>query len=252
MPVACVSVPDQRTQRVLPMASDPARAALAGSAQELRAGPLLVRSLAYKPALVPLADFFKRLSQGEFRRAMRSFHVRYSSMNTDDEALRTLISRGYAPVYVEITNPATSPMDAGLLKLELVDGDRRLAPLTVEELPKAIEGFNPSAAAANIYNTGAAIVGIAAFLAVLAATFAAAARGDSRGVDLPFAIDQIAARLDGDVYNSVNMTTNLEYDGLLFQPKEFRPGEPARGLLFFHAGDADWTSLRLSASLVTP
>lgn len=239
---SCIYVAEERTSSI------GAAALVRGSVQERAEGPLLVRSLTYRPALLPLEAFFRRLRRGELKRALRAVNVRYSPASTDDEAMKALIARGYAPVYVEVINRGSEAVDLSKAAVLLAGDGRSLAPVPNVDLPTVIETLNPAAAAANVYNTGAVLVGVTAFFALIAATILAASHG-SGPVNFPFALDGLAADLDGYVYNSLKLTTTFDYNGLLYQPKVLAPGESAKGLLFFHVGGADWSTLSLTVRL---
>lgn len=246
MPSGCISVRERETRRIEAAALE--RRKLEGSIQRSSAAGLEVTSVVYKPALIPLEDFFKRMARGEFKRAFSSARLRYSPSNADDRALKTLIAHGIAPAYVEARNAGDSTVDLAGLELRLADSVTSLEPIPGQDLPRELEEFNPKAAAANVYNTGAAVVGCAAFLAVLVGSVYAGANalnGLGALADLP----DLASGLDGEVYNALYKTADIDYDGLLWKPRRLAPGERARGLVFFRAGRADWTELTLSAKL---
>lgn len=242
----CISVQERETRRIEAAALQ--RRRLEGSVQRSSASGLEVTSVVYKPALIPLGDFFRRMARGEFQRAFRSARLRYSPSNADDRALKTLIAHGIAPAYVEARNAGDSTVDLAGLELRLADSVSRLEPIPLNELPREFEEFNPKAAAANVYNTGAAVVGCAAFLAVLVGSLYAGGN-PLAGAGVLGELPNLASDLDGDVYNALYKTADIDYDGLLWKPRRLAPGERSRGLVFFRAGRADWTELALSAKL---
>ncbi len=239
----CISVRERERHRT---AADAVPGA--GALQRASTGEVEVRSFVYKPRLFPLEDFLKRFSRGDFKRAFRRANLRYNPSNADDKALRALLAHGIAPAYVEATNTGKESVDLSGLRLSLLDSSTQLEPIPNEGLPKAFEDFNPKAAAANVYNTGAAVVGCAAMLSMLAVGVVAG--GDPLGGAGVLA--ELGSNLDGEVYNALKMTTEVDYDGLLWKPVVLAPGEKARGLVFFKAGAADWTNLRLGAPQGSP
>ncbi|MBI4347779.1 MAG: hypothetical protein HY553_13060 [Elusimicrobia bacterium] len=242
----CISVKDQERHRVGP-AAVPAENR-EDQLQRTSVGGVELRSFVYKPRLLPLEDFFKRIARGDLKEAIRRADLRYSPSNADDKALKTLLKHGIAPAYIDVANTGGAPVDLSRLRLALADSGSRFEPIPNDQLPKVFEEFNPKAAAANVYNTGAAIVGCAAALAVLAAGVVAG--GDPfGGFGVLGVLGELPGFLDDEVYNELKKTTHVEYDGLLWKPGVLAPGERARGLVFFRAGSADWTSARLAADL---
>ncbi|MBI5200329.1 MAG: hypothetical protein HY925_01980 [Elusimicrobia bacterium] len=238
----CISVKDSERHRIA--SQSVYRKAAQESLRETAAGGLAVRSFVYKPRLLPLEGFFKRFARGDFKEAFLRANLRYSPTNADDKALRALLNHGIAPALVEVSNKGAQPLDLSAVRLTLTDSRTTLEPIPNAELPKVFSDFNPKAAAANVYNTGAAVVGCAAALTVLAVGVIAG--GDLFGG--AGTVGSLPELFDGEVYNELKKTTEVDYDGLLWKPRTLAPGETARGLVFFRAGSADWTALRLDAS----
>ena len=113
-----------------------ARLAAQGSLQEQRSGTLLVRSVIYKPALLPFKDFLKRLSRGELKKAFRSIKLRYAPSNVDDGAIKLLLKHGYVPVLVETANEGAEPLDLSSVRLTLAEGTLRSRRSPMESFPR--------------------------------------------------------------------------------------------------------------------
>jgi hypothetical protein len=244
---ACISVRENETKTL--DASALARQRLASQFAEDNVGALRVRSLVFKPRELPLADFLKKLAHGDYRTALKAAHLRYAPTNIDDELLSTLVREGFIPVLVEVTNAGSAPADLARLSLTLDDDGRRLDPVHNDSLPQMFQALNPKALAANVYNTGAVVVGSVAVVVTVAGTLWAEANDGRNVLQFPYILDDMLKSFDGDVYNAASKTTTLEYSGLLWSGPTVAPGASARGILFFRKKAPDWEALRLKASL---
>jgi hypothetical protein len=239
----CVTV-EPPAPKTVEAASADART-LAPMLQSITAGPLRVDSVVYKPAVLPLGGFLKKLSRGAFKDALASVHFKYVPSNVNDEALQALIKRGYIPVLAVVTNAGDKPVDARGLSLTLRDASVRLAPIPNAELPREFESLDLKAVAVNTYNVAAIVVISAALLVTIVGLSALAHGAPSGSIS-----DMTGDSKFGDLFlfSAVKPATPIDYNGLLFHPGTLQPGESARGLLFFKARGVDWTGLRLAAA----
>jgi hypothetical protein len=243
---ACLSVRDSETRAIDSGAL--ARRSLERQFGEVSVGTLRVRSLVFKPRELPLADFLKKLAHGDYRTALKAAHLRYAPTNIDDAAISTLVSEGFIPVLVEVSNSGAAPADLKQLSLTLDDDGRTLEPLPNDSLPRVFEELNPKALAANVYNTGAVVVGAAAVVVTVAGTLWAEIQDNRNDLQFPYVLDDMFKAFDGDVYNAANKTTSLDYGSLLWSGPTVAPGASARGILFFRKKAPDWEALRLRVS----
>jgi len=246
---ACISVRERETKTV-----DAQKAArrLDGAYSDQRVGTLQVRAFVYKPGEIPLGDFLKKLAHGDYRTALKAAHLRYAPSNINDDAVRTMVREGFVPVLVEVENAGTGPADLKRLALTLDDDGRTLEPLPNDALPRVFEAINPKALAANVYNTGAVVVGSVAVAVTFAATVWAHLNDGRGAFEMPYALGNMLDAFDGDLYNAASKTTIVDYAGLLWSAPTLAPGAKARGLLFFRAPAPDWAALRLKAALPAP
>jgi hypothetical protein len=241
--------------------------------QTTSAGPFRVDSVIYKPKFLPLTVFLKRLAHGDFKSARRMAPFKYSPSNVDDAVLKTLIKKGYVPVLVAVVNTSSQTVDSAGLRLSLTDTFLNLDPIPEEQLPQEFKSLNPTALAANSYNTAVVVVSslivlvAAAGLDTLEASLEKKANVDPNAEEtllrhsLEFLEDAIASNASGEphsagnfdvdnpVFNPIRKMTTIDYNGLLFHPTALDPGESARGILFFKSKDVDWSGLRLYAYL---
>jgi hypothetical protein len=246
----CISVRERETRAV--DAAAMARRNLERQFSDARVGSLQVRSLVFKPRELPLSDFLAKIAHGDYRTALKVAHLRYAPSNIDDAAIRTLVREGFVPVLVEITNAGTAPADLRRVALALDDDGRSLEPIPNDSLPRLFEALNPKAMAANVYNTGAVVIGSVAVVVTVAGTLWAECMDDrakNSPLDLPYILDDMLKAFDGDLYNAATKTTIVDYSGLLWSAPTIPPGGAARGLLFFRKNDPDWEALRLKASV---
>ena len=225
---ACISVRETETRTIDAPAL--ARRNLERQFSDQRAGALRIRSLVFKPRELPLADFLKKLEHGDYRTALTAAHLRSAPSNIDDAAVETLVREGFIPVLIDVANDGAAPADLRRLSLPLDDDGRTLEPVPNDSLPRLFEAINPKALAANVYNTGAVVVGSMAVVVTVAGTLWAQCQ-------------------DGEHYNAARKTTFMEYAGLLWSGPTVPPGGSARGMLFFRKKAPDWEALRLKAAL---
>lgn len=239
--------------------------------QRTMAGAVRVDSVVYKPKVLPLSTFLKRLANGDIKGARRVAPFKYKRSNVDDRALRALVKKGFIPVYVQATNLAEKPVDLQGLRLALDDSSLTLAPIPNDELPEELKSLNGKGLAADTYN--AAVVVGSAIVVLAAAAILDKLQGkitkkethenrerakneiaDSVGGHLigePAEHDDVDMTFDpgNPIFNPLIKTTTIDYNGLLFSPRALAPGESAKGLLFFKARGVDWSALNLQASL---
>jgi hypothetical protein len=246
---ACISVRETETRTIDAPAL--ARRNLERQFSDQRAGALRIRSLVFKPRELPLADFLKKLEHGDYRTALTAAHLRSAPSNIDDAAVETLVREGFIPVLIDVANDGAAPADLRRLSLTLDDDGRTLEPVPNDSLPRLFEAINPKALAANVYNTGAVVVGSMAVVVTVAGTLWAQCQdGEHRDfLHLPYILDDMLKAFDGDVYNAARKTTFMEYAGLLWSGPTVPPGGSARGMLFFRKKAPDWEALRLKAAL---
>ncbi len=251
---SCVTVRDQENRLVDAQRLNEARLQNIFSIEHI--GMLQVRSLVYKPDRLPLGEFLKKLSQGKYDEALKSAHLRYAPSNADDQALKTLMREGFIPVLVDVVNTGTEPVDLAHLLLALDDEGRELlAPIPNQDLPREFEKLNPKAIAANIYNTGAVVVGYAALITALAVASVAPCRGmemPCRESPMLELTDKFAESLGARIYNPVRKTIIMDYGSLLWSPQTLMHGASASGLLFFRVKKPSWGGLRFKARLAQP
>lgn len=187
-----------------------------------------VQSLIYTPEKLPLEDFFSRLKKGEFVNAFKKMDLNYESSNANNKALKKMIDRGYIPVYVEFLNEGAEPVTLSEKFFKLSDGSFQKSAIPQQELPNYFKNIDPNAIAANVFNTGAVIVGFAAMMAV----FVMAKGGGEGGTGLP-------SSLNGEVYNNIKHTTKIDYQDYLISEKTINPGEAQKGLLIFRLDESE-------------
>lgn len=251
---SCITVGDQENRMVDAQRMKETRLRQIFSVEQI--GVLQVRSLVYKPDRLPLGKFLKKLSRGKYEDAFKSARLRYAPSNTDDEALKTLIREGFIPIFVDVVNTGPEPADLARLRWALDDAGRELlAPIPNQDLPSEFEKLNPKAIAANVYNTGAVVVGYAALMTALAVAMVT----PCRGMEIPCKespmwemTNNFVESLDTRVYNPVRKAIVVDYSSLLWSPRILAPGASATGLLFFRVKNSDWGGLRLQAQLVQP
>jgi hypothetical protein len=225
-------------------------AALAPMFRSSDVGPLHVQSVVYKPSILPLSGFIAKLSRGEIKPALASIHLKYNPSNTNDEALRLLIRRGYAPVFVMVTNNGDKPVDLNELALTLRDSSLKLLPIPNAALPQELETLDPKGLAANTYNVAAVVV----VCAILIAAIIASAHGGGSPPDFSGAGGGPRAPYNHapQLLNPVWVTSPVDYHGLLFPGGVVQAGGTAYGLLFYRVAGADWAGLKLIASYDSP
>ena len=244
---ACISVRENETRTI--DAGALARRSLERQFADEQVGALRVRSLVFKPRELPLATFLNKLAHGDYQSALKAAHLRYTPTNIDDEAVSLLVREGFIPVLVEVSNAGAGPVDLRRLSLTLDDGGRPLEPVPNDSLPRAFEKLNPKALAANVYNTGAVVVGSMAVVVTVAGTLWAECQDNRNFLQFPYVLGDMLKSFDGDVYNAASKTTSLEYAGLLWSAPTLPPGASARGILFFRTKTPDWEALRLKSVL---
>jgi hypothetical protein len=185
-----------------------------------------IKSVVYRPSKLPLSDFFARLSRGEFKDAFQKLDLDYKQSNANDKAMIELIDHGYIPAYVVVKNDGNSDVTIDEKNFSLMTDVAQVKAFYSEQLPREFQSLNPSAVAANVYNTGVVVVGFVAVIAVfvmaaLPSGWAFPEGGTFRGLN------------DTTVLNNTNRTTNIEYKDYLIYRTHLKPGESLRGLLFF-------------------
>lgn len=205
----------------------------------LRIGEVVADSFVYRASEWPLGVFFRRLSRGEFDKALKSIRLRYEPSSYDGKAMKALLKAGFVPVLVRVRNGGAAPADLGALRWTLQSADGPLDPIPPSELPKALDLVHWPAVAANAYNTTVVVVGYTAVLA----SFAACVYGGCGS----FPTGTLSLPEADRVWNPLKKTWNFDYKDLLLSEGTLAPGESRQGLLFFRLKGKDWGGLALQA-----
>ena len=186
----------------------------------------------YRPATMPLEDFFSRLASGEFDRALAAVDIQFRPGSTENKAITKLLEEGVVPVYLQLKNGGSRPVTVSEQVVRLVGDGLNLAPIPPQDVPRRFKEFSPKAIGANVYNTGAVVVVFAAMLAM--SLFMMGARPTF-----------ILGR-SPEIYNSPTKTTMVSYQNFLFAETQLKPGDTAMGLVLFKAESApDFDALSL-------
>jgi hypothetical protein len=196
---------------------------------------LKTASVVYLPSKLPLEDFFTRLSYGEFSQAFKKFDLNYRGSNTNDGALRELIRNGFIPVYVQVENRGAKPLLISENNFVLTDGVARVHAINAADVPMEITKFSPEALAANTFNVGVVVVGMAALVVALVA-IAGSCNGACNFNGFGNTPDFQSSPASGDsmVLNGLTKTTVIDYNAYLLSQKPLEPGHKTEGLLLFH------------------
>ncbi len=201
----------------------------------------------YRTSQLPLGDFFTRLKQGEYKKAFRQADFHYRSANFNDKALNKLIESGFIPVYVKLKNTGTTPLTLDEKSFALTNEKEPKAAFYSDQLPQVFSEINPTAVAANVYNTGVVVVGFAAVMAILVV---------AKSTSFPTNTGSGLSTGGNDpVYNDVHKYMRVNYKDYLIKKTTLQPGEEAKGLLFFYLGETDLlpdSQLVLNANPATP
>lgn len=188
-----------------------------------------IKGLVYNESELPLSDFFRRLSEGEFKKAFQDLSLAYKPSNIYSSIVSEMISAGLVPVYVEIKNTGMEPLQISEKNFVLGHGKQRISPLAAREVPSAIEHFSPKAALANVYNTVVVTLVIITIMVILASlrinswpNFGSSSSGSGSG-----------SSSNSRVWNDTTVKKFIDYQDYLITSREIAPGESYRGLLFF-------------------
>jgi hypothetical protein len=209
----------------------------------LRIDGTKVDYLVYHPSQLPLNDFFSRLKRGDYKEAFKKIDLRYRPKNYSDEVMTELLDEGFVPVYVKVKNEGAAPVSFDEKSFTLKYNGSEKKAFYSEYLPKEFEHFNPKAVAANVYNGTLVIVGFAAVLAVVI-------MGHGNMPSIPGGSSSGSGGGGGsgeDIYNNVSKKVRVDYKNYLISKTELKPGEEAKGLLFFNIEN---DSLPLDAQIV--
>jgi hypothetical protein len=190
-------------------------------------GPFKLQSLVYTESKLPLEEFFRRLTAGEFKKAFTSLDLRYRASNTDNKIMRELISDGFVPAYVRVQNISDKTQEISEKQFSITNGPIRAQAIQAEHIPREFKRINGKALAANVLNVGTVVVGMAALVGVLVllkpSQFEPSA-GSGAGV---------GSDSNTKVFNQTHLTTEIDYRDLVIRKKTLAPGEMAEGLLIF-------------------
>lgn len=201
--------------------------------------PLEIKYLIYESSKFPLSEFFSRLKKGEYKESFRRVDFKYYSANTNSKILKDMIDSGFVPVYIQITNNTSVPIDFSESSFVLNSPSLTATPLTAKQVPREIQNFNPKALVANIYNTGVVILVCAI---ILGAVLVASKGGSVPNFNFPTSdsskfSESSEPSESGEIYNDLQHTTQIDYQSLLISKTSLQPGEKAQGLLFWHIPD---------------
>jgi hypothetical protein len=197
-------------------------------------GDLETKSIIYLPSKLPLGDFFSRLARGEFSDAFKQLDLNYRESNTNDRALMDVIDEGFIPVYVDIGNQGLSPAEISEKNFALTNGRTQIKAIEAAAVPKEIKRFSPEAMAADVFNVGAVVVGMAALLVALIAIASSCNGCNFSGLQIPS--DSGGGSGDSVVINDVVKTTKIDYQSFLLSATILAPGQSIGGILLFHVG----------------
>ncbi|MBL7672281.1 MAG: hypothetical protein JNM39_17510 [Bdellovibrionaceae bacterium] len=182
-------------------------------------------SILYRPSKLPLSDFFARMRKGEFQEAFRKIDLNYKQSNANDKAIIELVAHGYIPAYVQFKNTGSSSISFDEKNFSIVSESDQVKAFYADQLPYEFKSFNPTAAAANVYNIGVVTVGF--FAVVLAmAIVSTSAKGSA---DFP----NLKGLNIGPVLNETDRTMNIEYKDFLIHNTQLNSRGTSKGLLFF-------------------
>lgn len=223
---ACIHTPRSYRERMVPaaLAGKPDRSLISGSAQ--------IHGLVYSQAELPLSDFFRRLSEGEFTEALKSFNLSYRPSNIYSSLVSDLIDRGTIPVYIEIKNIGAEPLRISERNFVLKHKEKRILALAADQVPNEIKSFSPQAALANTYNTVIVTLAVLTILLLLGASGgnhwpANGPAGAPGGISTSKSSESV-------IWNDTYPSTYIDYRDYLFSRSEIAPGEVRKGLIFFN------------------
>ncbi len=194
-----------------------------------------IKSLIYLPSKLPLSDFFSRLANGEFANAFKRIDLNYKGSNSKNEALQKILDDGIVPVYVEIKNTSQKSKFIYEKSFALANGKDQILAIDEREVPKEIRRLNPKAVAADAFNFGVVVIGMAAILVALVAVSAGCpgcnlwdlGRVGSGGSS------PSSSTGNNEIFNPVTKTTKIDYKSYLLSARKIEPGKSEKGLLFF-------------------
>ncbi len=188
-----------------------------------------IQYFVFRPSKLPMNDFFFHLRKGDYNQAFHQLDLRYKSAIFSDEALNELVSAGLIPVYVNIQNQGLSDLQISESLFALDSSGMVHSALPIESLPQEFKHFSPGAVAANVYNTSLVVLAYAALLA------AEVMSSSSTGLYFP---DSSAFPAHGSIFNEINPVTQVNYQNYLIHQTVLKPGQEAKGLLFYNFTDS--------------
>lgn len=254
--LSCSHLPEERTVAVPVSASEVAPFDRSFGRQVT--GAFLVESIIYRPTELPLSVFFARLARGDLNGALHRMRLKYVSTNVDNEALKIMIAHGIVPAVVRVRNIGSTAVDARRLRLQLKGMKAPIDAIDPSDLPSKFRGINWPGIGANAFNITMVVVASAVAIAALYEIDEYHKRSKDPGsadegkviLMLLFTPPALVAYAVAE-WNSSKSYTNIDYHDLLLAPGSIAPGQGVTGLVFFNAGKGvDWSSLRLSASMV--
>ncbi|MBY0451872.1 MAG: hypothetical protein K2P92_02475 [Bdellovibrionaceae bacterium] len=231
----CIHLPSAETKTVAPETS---------GALTLNESPQYrIESLIYQPEKFPLDDFFARLKKGEFVEAFKAIHLFYRPSNTQNQALKELISAGYTPVYIRFTNKTEREMSFDESYFRLIAESERYAPLSVRSLPREFSRFSFQSTAANVYNVTVVVVATLILMVAIVGVATAGGGGGGNWGNLFSELDNGPGSRghSGEILNDVTIETKIDYRDHLIKKTTLQPRETTQGLLFFKVSSADLT-----------